>query len=242
MGSFTGLLYGFGVVFQPENFLFCFLGCLVGTLVGVLPGIGPAGALALLLPITFYLPSSTAIIMLAGIYYGSMYGGSTTSILLNIPGESASVITCLDGYQMARKGRAGPALGISAIASFIAGSLSLIGLLFLAPPLAIFALKFSSPEYTSMVICGLILVAYLGSGSMIKAFIMAALGLLLGTIGSDPMTRMDRFTFGSFYLLEGVGLVPLVMGIFGVSEIILNLEEERFRASLRRRSKTFFQI
>jgi putative tricarboxylic transport membrane protein len=231
--SLLGLLYGLGVVFQPGNLFFCFLGCFIGTLVGVLPGIGPSGALALLLPVTFYLPPSTAIIMLAGIYYGSMYGGSTTSILINIPGEAASLVTCLDGYQMARQGRAGPALGISAMGSFIAGTLGIIGLMFLAPPLANFALKFSSPEYTSIIICGLVLMSYLGSGSVLKAFLMAGLGLLLGTIGSDPIDRVDRFTSGSFHLIEGVGLIPVIMGLFGISEILLNLEEEEFRSILQ---------
>ncbi len=233
MESLSGLLYGLGVVFQPGNLLFCFLGCFIGTMVGVLPGIGPSGALALLLPITFYLPPSTAIIMLAGIYYGSMYGGSTTSILINIPGEAASLVTCLDGYQMARQGRAGPALGISAMGSFMAGTLGIIGLMFLAPPLANFALKFSSPEYTSIIICGLVLMSYLGSGSVLKAFLVSGLGLLLGTIGSDPIDRVDRFTSGSFYLIEGVGLIPVIMGLFGISEILLNLEEEEFRSILQ---------
>ena len=240
LDSLSGLLFGFTITFQLENLFFCFAGCFVGTLIGVLPGIGPSGALAILLPATFYLSPSTAVIMLAGIYYGAMYGGSTTSILINIPGEAASVVTCLDGYQMARKGRAGPALGIAAIGSFIAGTSGVIGLMFLAPPLANFALKFSSPEYASIIICGLILVSYLGSGSIWKAFIMGAFGLLLGTIGSDPMDRLDRFTFGSFYLLEGLGLIPIIMGLFGISEILINLEEEEFRGILQEKIKNLF--
>ncbi len=237
MDSLIGLFYGLKIAFQPGNLFFCFLGCFVGTLVGVLPGIGPGGALALLLPITFYLPPSTAIIMLAGIYYGAMYGGSTTSILINIPGEAASVITCLDGYQMARQGRAGPALGIAAIGSFIAGTLSLFGLMFLAPPFANFALKFSSPEYVSLIFCGLILVSYLGSGSKIKAFMMGTFGLLIGTIGTDPIEGMDRFSLGIYYLMDGVGLIPVIMGLFGISEILINLEEEEFRSILKEKIK-----
>lgn len=240
MGPLTGILYGFSVTFQPVNLFFCFLGCLIGTLIGVLPGIGPGGALALLLPITFYLPPSTAIIMLAGIYYGAMYGGSTTSILVNIPGEAASVVTCLDGYQMARKGRAGPALGMAAIGSFIAGTLSVIGLMIMAPPLARFALKFGSPEYVSIIVFGLTLLSYLGSGSQLKAFMMAAFGLLIGTIGTDPIDSVNRFTFGYVYLMDGVGLIPVVMGLFGISEILLNLEEEEFRSILKEKIKNLF--
>ncbi|HSR11324.1 MAG TPA: tripartite tricarboxylate transporter permease [Thermodesulfobacteriota bacterium] len=240
MEALSGLLYGLSITFQPQNLFFCFLGCFVGTLVGVLPGLGPGGALALLLPVTFALPPSTAIIMLAGIYYGAMYGGSTTSILINIPGEAASVVTCLDGYQMARKGRAGPALGMAAIASFIAGTISLFGLLFLAPPFANFALKFSSPEYVSLILCGLILVSFLGSGSRLKAFMMGAVGLLLGTIGTDPIDGMERFAFKIPYLMDGVGLIPVIMGLFGVSEIFANLEEEGFRGILTEKIKNLF--
>ena len=240
MDSITGLFYGLGIALQPQNILFCFLGCFVGTLIGVLPGLGPGGALALLLPVTFALPPATAIIMLSGIYYGAMYGGSTTSILINIPGEAASVVTCLDGYQMARKGRAGPALGMAAIASFIAGTISLFGLLFLAPPFANFALKFSSPEYVSLIICGLILVSFLGAGSKLKAFMMGTLGLLLGTIGTDPIEGIERFSFGIPYLMDGVGLIPVIMGLFGISEILINLEEEAFVGILTEKIKNLF--
>lgn len=240
MESLLGLLYGMEIIFRPDNLFFCFLGCFVGTAIGVLPGIGPSGAIALLLPVTFYIPSSASIIMLAGIYYGSMYGGSTTSILVNIPGEAASIITCIDGYQMARKGRAGPALGIAAIGSFVAGTLSIFGLVFLAPPLANFALEFSSPEYVSIIFCGLIMVSYLGSGSMMKAFIIAILGLLLGTMGSDPMEGTQRFTFGISYLMEGIQLIPMIMGLFGVSEILLNLDEKEFRGILQEKIKNIF--
>ena len=240
MDSIAGLFYGLGIALQPQNILFCFLGCFVGTLIGVLPGLGPGGALALLLPVTFALPPATAIIMLSGIYYGAMYGGSTTSILINIPGEAASVVTCLDGYQMARKGRAGPALGMAAIASFIAGTISLFGLLFLAPPFANFALKFSSPEYVSLIICGLILVSFLGAGSKLKAFMMGTLGLLLGTIGTDPIEGIERFSFGIPYLMDGVGLIPVIMGLFGISEILINLEEEAFVGILTEKIKNLF--
>lgn len=240
MSPLDGILYGLGVVIQPVNLLFCFLGAFVGTLIGVLPGIGPGGTLALLLPITFYLPPSTAIIMLGGIYYGAMYGGSTTSILVNIPGEAASIITCLDGYQMARKGRAGPALGMAAIGSFIAGSLSVVGIMFSAPFLAGLALKFSSPEYVAFIVFGLTLTSYLTSASKIKAFMMATLGLLIGMIGTDPIASIDRFTFGSVYLVDGVGLIPLIMGLFGISEIFSNLEEEEFRGILKEKIKGLF--
>ncbi len=240
MDSISGLFYGLGIAFLPQNLFFCFIGCLVGTLVGVLPGLGPSGALAILLPVTFGLPPATAIIMLSGIYYGAMYGGSTTSILINIPGEAASVITCLDGYQMARKGRAGPALGMAAIGSFIAGTISLFGLLFLAPTFANFALKFSSPEYVSLIVCGLILVGFLGSGSRLKSFMMGTLGLLLGTIGTDPIEGMERFSFKIPFLMDGLGLIPVIMGIFGISEIFSNLEEEEFCGILKEKIKNLF--
>ncbi len=240
MDPLTGIWYGFKIAFHTGNLFFCFLGCLIGTLIGVLPGIGPGGALALLLPITLYLRPVTAIIMLAGIYYGAMYGGSTTSILVNIPGEAASLITCLDGYQMARKGRAGPALGMAAIGSFIAGTLGVIGLMILAPPLARFALRFASPEYVSIIVFGLILLSYVGSGSVIKSFMMASLGLLIGTVGSDPVESINRFTFSNMYLMDGVGLIPLVMGLFGISEILVNLEEEQFVSILKEKIKNIF--
>lgn len=198
----------------------------MGTLVGVLPGLGPVAAISLLLPTTYYFTPVSAIIMLAGLYYGAMYGGSTTSILVNIPGEAASVVTCLDGYQMARQGRAGPALGIAAFGSFIAGNLSLIGLMLFAPPLARTALKFGPPEYFSLMCLGLGVLIYLASGSIIKALMMAVLGLFIGCIGADTITGTNRFTFGIYELIDGVGLVPLVMGLFGISEVLINIEEE----------------
>lgn len=225
MDFFVNLLTGLSVAIEPTNLIYCFIGVFVGTLVGVLPGIGPVGAMAILLPLTFGLPPTTSIIMLAGIYYGSMYGGSTTSILVNIPGEAASVVTCLDGYQMARQGRAGPALGISAFGSFIAGTLAVIGLQAIAPPLVSVALRFGPPEYFSLVILGLVVLSYLAQKSMPKALMMAALGVLLGTIGLDTMTGRPRFTFGIIELLDGVGLVPLAMGLFGISEVFINVEQ-----------------
>ena len=216
---------GFSSALEPGHLFFCFLGVLVGTLVGVLPGLGPAAAISLLLPATFYLDPTSAIIMLAGIYYGAMYGGSTTSILVNIPGEAASVVTCLDGYQMARQGRAGPALGISAFGSFIGGTLSVLGVMLLAPPLAKFAIQFGPPEYFALIFCGLSILIYLAKGSVLKAIAMALIGLFLGTIGSDFITGQLRFTFGNLTLMDGIGLVPVVMGLFGIAEVLENLEQ-----------------
>jgi putative tricarboxylic transport membrane protein len=224
MDIFAHAMMGFQVALQPANLFFCFMGVLIGTLVGVLPGLGPVAAMSLLLPSTFHVSPVSAIIMLAGIYYGAMYGGSTTSILVNIPGEAASVVTCLDGYQMARKGRAGPALGIAAFGSFIGGTLSIIGLMFMAPPLAEMALQFGPPEYFTLMLLGLIILTFLASGSMPKALMMAAFGLFLGLIGMDIMTATPRFTFNLYFLMDGVGLVPVVMGLFGVSEVLLNVE------------------
>ncbi|HMK64852.1 MAG TPA: tripartite tricarboxylate transporter permease, partial [Thermodesulfobacteriota bacterium] len=216
MDVFNQLLLGFAVAFQPVNLLYCFLGCLIGTLVGVLPGLGPTAAMSLLLPTTFHAPPVTAIIMLAGIYYGAMYGGSTTSILVNIPGEAASVMTCLDGYAMARQGRAGPALGISAFGSFIAGTIGLVGLSFLSPPLVSLALKFGPPEYFSLMCLGMVVLTFLTSTSMIQSLMMACFGIILGTVGTDTVSGSTRFTFGILELMDGVGLVPLVMGLFGI--------------------------
>lgn len=224
METLNQLIFGFGVCLEPMNLLYCFVGVLVGTLVGVLPGIGPPGALALLVPVTVYIPPESSVIMLCGIMYGSMYGGSTTSILVNIPGEAASVITCLDGYVMARKGRAGPALGIAAIASFIAGTLAIFGLVFFAPFLSGFALRFGPPEYFSLMVFSFTLLIFIGRGGMIKGTIMAVSGVALGTIGLDPTTGTHRFTMGITSLMDGVGLVQAVIGLFGVSEILLSLE------------------
>lgn len=225
METLQSIITGFMVVLTPTNLIFCFIGCFVGTLVGVLPGIGPAGAIAILLPLTFTLPSVTAIIMLSGIFYGAMYGGSTTSILLNIPGEAASVVTCLDGYQMARQGRAGRALGISAIGSFIAGTFGAFILMLMAPTVAKFGLKFGPAEFFSLIFFGLTMLAYLTSGSMIKAFAMAAVGIIIGSVGIDNISGVQRFTFGMSDLFDGLGLVPVIMGIFGVGEVLINVEQ-----------------
>jgi putative tricarboxylic transport membrane protein len=221
MNILDSLALGFSVSLEPMNLAYCFLGVLLGTLVGVLPGLGSAATIALLLPVTYKMPTTSAIIMLAGIWYGSMYGGSTTSILLRVPGESASVMTCLDGFEMARRGRAGAALGIAAFGSFVAGTLGLVGLILLAPPLAELALDFGPPEYFALTLLGLTLVSYLGAGAVPKALTMAALGLLLGTVGLDPVRSHARFTFGSLSLQGGIELIPMVMGLFGMSQVLL---------------------
>jgi len=219
------LLYGFSVSFEPINLLHCIVGVAVGTLVGVLPGLGPVGAISLLLPLTLKVSSPVSgLIMMAGVYYGAMYGGSTTSILVNIPGEAASVITCLDGYQMALKGRAGPALGIAAFSSFIAGTIAIIGLMLLAPPLASLALLFGPPEYATLMFLSLTILSYVTSGSMAKSFMMAALGLVIGTVGMDAVTGEYRFSYGVIALEDGFGLVPVAMGYFGLGEVFWNVE------------------
>ena len=237
MEIFEHIYYGFGVVLQPANLVFAFLGAVAGTLVGVLPGLGPTAAMSMLLPVTFGMSPTGALIMLAGIYYGAQYGGSTTSILVNIPGEAASVVTCLDGYQMACQGRAGPALGIAAFSSFIAGTIGVLGLSFLAPPLVDAALTFGPPEYFALMCLGLTILTFLAHGSMLKALIMAILGLFVGTIGIDPIEGAQRFTFERPELMEGIGLVPIAMGMFGISEILLNIEKKMkisiFEAKLR---------
>jgi putative tricarboxylic transport membrane protein len=214
------LYLGFSVALSPVILFYAFVGCLIGTLVGVLPGVGPLAGISLLLPATFGLDATRAIVMLAGIYYGAMYGGSTTSILMRIPGEAASVMTCIDGYAMARKGRAGPALAISAVGSYVAGSVSVIGLMLLAPPLAAFALRFGPPEYFALLLLGLLVLAYMSSGSMLKSLAMAVLGLLLGMIGIDQMTGYFRFAYGVVELGDGIGIVPVAVGLFGISEIL----------------------
>lgn len=230
MDLFSAVLMGFQVAFQPMNIFFCFLGALIGTLVGVLPGLGPVAAISLLLPVTFHVSSVSAIIMLSGIYYGAMYGGSTTSILVNIPGEAASVITCLDGYQMARKGRAGPALGISAFASFIAGTLSILGLMFVGPFLAAGALRFGPPEYFATMILGLTILVFLASGQMWKALVAAAFGLFLSTVGIDNVSGNTRFSLNIEELVDGIGLVPVCMGLFGITEVLVNVESAMERS------------
>ena len=238
MDFFSHLISGLGIALLPSNLLYALIGVIVGTAIGVLPGLGPPTTVALLLPITFKIHPVSAVIMLAGIYYGAMYGGSTTSILLNIPGEAASVVTCIDGYQMARQGRAGTALGVSAIGSFFAGTFSICALSLLATALAAFALKFGYPEYSSLVILGLVLSIYLSQESVLKGLMMAALGLLLGTIGIDPVFGVDRFTFGMPRLADGLDLVVVVMGLFGITEVLCNLESPEvrdvFKTSIKR--------
>jgi putative tricarboxylic transport membrane protein len=224
MDLLSSMALGLSVALQPINLLYCFAGVFIGTLVGVLPGIGPVAAMSLLLPVTFSAPPEAGIIMLAGIYYGSMYGGSTTAILVNIPGEAASVVTCLDGHQMARQGRAGPALGIAAMGSFIAGTLAVVGLMLVAPTLARWAVKFGPAEYFSLMVLGLSVLTYLSHGSLLKALIMACFGLVLGLIGIDSINAMPRLTFDRMELVDGVGLVPIVMGLFGIAEILSNIE------------------
>jgi putative tricarboxylic transport membrane protein len=219
------LIYGFGIVLTPENIFFCFLGTFMGTLVGVLPGIGSAAAISLLLPTLFHVPGVSAMIMLAGICYGAMYGGSTTSILVNIPGEVASVVTCIDGYKMALQGRAGPALGIAAFGSFIAGTFGLAGLMLFAPTLANFALRFGPPEYFSMAFMSFTLVTYVSKGSIIRSLMMGCVGLIMSTVGMDPITASSRLTFGITALLDGFEIVYVAMGLFGLSEVLLNLGE-----------------
>jgi putative tricarboxylic transport membrane protein len=222
---FQGLASGFDLAFSLTNLSFALIGAILGTMVGILPGLGPSATISLLLPLSFKIGSPvTSIIMMAGIFYGAMYGGSTTSILVNIPGEAASVVTCIDGYQMALKGRAGPALGMAAIGSFVAGTIGVLGLTFVAPPLAEFALKFGPPEYFSLTLLGLVMATLLGGDSIIKGLIMIVLGLLLGSIGLDPISGAIRFTWGFHMLQEGIDFVTLAMGMFGIGEILFNLE------------------
>jgi putative tricarboxylic transport membrane protein len=217
---FDNLLLGFSVAFRPDVLIYAFLGCLVGTLVGMLPGIGPLAGISILLPVTFGLDATKAIVMLAGIYYGSQYGGSTTSILMRIPGEAASVMTCIDGYAMARRGRAGAALAIAAVGSFVAGTFGVILLTIVAPPLASFALRFGPPEYTALLVLGLVFLAYMSSTSLIRTLLMACVGLLLGCIGIDVMTGHFRYGFDIKELGDGIGIVPVAVGLFGLGEIL----------------------
>ncbi len=213
-------MHGFAVALQPDNLWYAFLGCLVGTLVGVLPGIGPLSGISILLPVTFGLNATQAVIMLAGIYYGSQYGGSTTSILMRIPGEASSVMTCIDGYAMAKKGRAGAALCIAAVGSWVAGTFGVIVLTVVAPPLARIALRFGPPEYTALLILGLIFLAYMSSTSLVRTLLMACTGLMLGMVGIDNMTGHFRYSFGLADLGDGIGIVPVAVGLFGLGEIL----------------------
>jgi putative tricarboxylic transport membrane protein len=220
------ILDGFSVALTLTNLAYCAAGVFIGTLVGVLPGLGPLAAMSILFPATLQIPPVSAIIMLSGIYYGAMYGGSTTSILVNIPGEAASVITCVDGHKMARQGRAGVALGVSAIGSFVGGTLAVIGLQTAAPHLAKVALIFGFPEYFALICCGLVILTFMAHGSMIKALMMVMAGVFLGTIGTDLVMGTPRFTFGIVSFRDEIPLVPVIMGLFGISEVLLNLEEK----------------
>jgi putative tricarboxylic transport membrane protein len=240
MDLLQNIILGFQACLQPINLLYCFIGVFIGTLIGVLPGIGPVGTMAILLPVTFHVPPLSSIIMLAGIYYGAQYGGSTTSILVNIPGEASSVITCLDGYQMARQGRAGPALGIAAFGSFIAGTLGVVGLMLLAHPLARAALRFGPPEYFSLMVLGLIILTYLAQKSFIKSIIMGVLGLILSYVGLDMVSGQERFTLSIPELMDGVGMIPIVMGLFGIAEIMENLEVKITRSIFKTHIKGLF--
>ncbi len=225
MEALNGLLDGFAVALTPQNLVWVFIGVLAGTLVGVLPGLGPPATIAILLPLTVNLPPATGLIMMAGIYYGAKYGGSTTSILLNIPGESASVVTCLDGYEMAKQGRAGAALGMAAIASFVAGTVGVIGLSFLAPVVARWALGFGPPEFFALMLLGLTSVVFLAGNSVIKGFLSAATGLLLATVGVDIISGGSRFTFGQVELLDGIEFIALSIGVFALGEVMVNVEQ-----------------
>ena len=226
MDLFSNLALGFGVAFTLQNIFLCFIGCMIGTLVGVLPGVGPVATIAMLLPITFGLDPTGALIMLAGIYYGAQYGGSTTAILVNLPGEASSIVTCLDGHAMARQGRAGVALGVAALGSFFAGC---VGTLFIAafgPPLADFAQKFNSPDYFSLMTLGLLMAVVLAHGSVLKAIGMVLVGLLFGLVGTDVNTGALRYTFNVSVLWDGIDFLPMVIGMFGIVEIVRNLEEK----------------
>src|SRR6187431_3326705 len=224
MELLSNLAIGFSVAFTFTNLLYAFFGVLLGTLIGVLPGIGPVPTIAMLLPITYALPPVSALIMLAGIYYGAQYGGSTTAILVNLPGESSSVVTCIDGYQMARKGQAGKALATAAIGSFIAGTFATMLIAAFAPPLAEVALKFGPAEYFSLMVLGLIAAVVLARGSVLKAIAMVGFGILLGLVGTDVNSGTIRFGFGAPELTDGIGFVALAMAFFGITDVVANLE------------------
>ncbi len=229
MDLISNLSLGFGVALTLTNIMYALVGCLLGTLIGVLPGIGPVATIAMLLPTTYALPPVSALIMLAGIYYGAQYGGSTTAILVNLPGESSSVVTALDGYQMARKGRAGAALGMAAIGSFIAGSFATLLVAAFAPPLSEAALKFGPADYFSLMVLGLIAAVVLAHGSVLKAIAMIVLGIVMGLVGTDVNSGVARFSFDVPELTDGIGFVAVAMGIFGIGEILINLEKGESR-------------
>lgn len=224
MDVVSGLLHGFAVALQPANLFWCIVGCFLGTVVGIMPGLGPAATIAMLMPLTYGMDPTGGIIMLAGIYYGAKYGGSTTSILLNMPGESSSVVSCIDGYQMARRGRAGAALGIAAIASFVAGTVGVVLLTLVAPPIAAFALSFSSPEYFALMCLGLALVVLLSGSSLIKGLLSLLVGLWLTTMGTDLFTAQSRFTFGQSALLGGIDFMVVAIGVFAIAEVLASVE------------------
>jgi len=234
MEILLNLATGFEAILTPANLAYCFIGVLLGTAIGVLPGLGPGPTIAMLLPITFTLPPLSSLIMLAGIYYGAQYGGSTTAILINVPGETSSVVTALDGYQLARQGRAGLALATAAIGSFIAGTIATIVVAFAAPALASVALQFGAAEYFSLMVLGLVASVTLARGSLVKALGMIVLGLLFGLVGTDVGTGVQRFTMGIDELADGINFVALAMGMFGIAEILANLENERGRKPLAR--------
>ena len=246
MELFDNLILGFTVALSLQNLLYCFIGVFVGTLIGVLPGIGPLVTIAMLLPITFNLPPIPALIMLSGIYYGAQYGGSTTSILVNLPGEAASVVTCLDGYQMARQGRAGPALAIAAISSFIAGCVGTLLIGLFGPPIAELAFKFGAAEYFSLMLMGLVAAALLAHGDMVKALAMVVLGLLLGIVGTDVNSGMARYTFGISELSDGIGFTIVAVALFAVAEIVKQLESgdkhEVFTSKVKNLMPTFVDM
>ncbi len=233
MDSFGGLLHGFAVALSPMNLLFGFLGAVIGTVIGILPGLGPLGTMALLLSLTYGFDPIAGMILFAGIYFGAMYGGSTTSILLNIPGEAASVVTVLEGYKMARRGRAGAALAVSAVGSFIAGTISILALSFMAPSLAMAALKFGPAEYFSVALVGLMIMSRLQGGNLLKSLMMIAVGLALGTVGMETVAGYMRFTFGQQLLAQGIDFLPVAMGLFGISEVLVTAEAPEETVSLQ---------
>ncbi len=239
METFQYLLNGFGTALTPTNLLFALIGCSLGTLIGVLPGLGPAAGTAILIPLTFKMDPIPAIIMLAAIYYGAMYGGTITSVLINVPGEAASVVTCLDGYQMAKQGRAGTALGIAAIGSFVGGTFATLALTVVALPLARMALRFGPPEFFSLMLVGLCLVTGLAGRSLVAALLMTLFGLMLAMVGIDPVRGAPRFTFGIPELYDGVGFIPVVMGLFGIGEILLTAEAP-YRQVIQTRLRSLF--
>ncbi len=230
MDLFSNLALGFATAATPANLAFCLVGVVIGTLVGVLPGISPLTTVAMLLPFTFGLPPASALIMLSGIFYGAQYGGSTTAILVNVPGETSSVITCIDGHQMALQGRAGPALAIAAIGSFFAGTFATVAIALMSVPLAHFAMKFTAVETVSLIVLGLISAVVLAHGSVIKAILMIIVGVLLGLVGIDVNSGVPRMTFGLPQLADGIGFVPVAIGLFGIAEMIHNLGKPQDRA------------